>query len=118
MNNLRFDFEDINLVPRYSTVNSRSECDTSIKFGKHTFKNPVIPANMESVINEKLAIKLATEGWELYRNVNRLTILLERTPQSIMKKLESFFQVVYQLGFLNVLTLQRFHYGNLYGFLQ
>jgi len=60
---MRFDYDDINLVPRYSTVDSRSECDTSIKFGKHTFKNPVIPANMESVINEELAIKLAENGY-------------------------------------------------------
>ncbi|MFA5586329.1 MAG: IMP dehydrogenase [Saccharofermentanales bacterium] len=61
--NLKFDFDDINLVPRYSIVDSRSECDTSIKFGKYTFKNPVMPANMESVINEELAIKLSQEGY-------------------------------------------------------
>jgi len=60
---MRFDYNDINLVPRYSTVESRSECDTSIKFGFHEFKNPVIPANMESVINEELAIKLAENGY-------------------------------------------------------
>lgn len=60
---MRFDFGDINLVPRYSTVDSRSECDTSIKFGNYTFNNPVIPANMESVINEELAVKLAKEGY-------------------------------------------------------
>lgn len=61
--NLKFDFDDINLVPRYSIVDSRSECDTRIKFGKYEFKNPVMPANMESVINEELAIKLAQEGY-------------------------------------------------------
>jgi len=60
---MRFDYEDINLVPRYSTVDSRSECDTSIKFGAHEFKNCVIPANMESVINDDLAIKLAENGY-------------------------------------------------------
>lgn len=61
--NMKFDFDDVNLVPRYSVVNSRSECDPSIKFGKFIFKNPVIPANMESVIDEELAIKLAKEGY-------------------------------------------------------
>jgi IMP dehydrogenase/GMP reductase len=60
---MRFDYDDINLVPRYSTVDSRSQCDTSIKFGNHTFKNCVIPANMESVINEELAIKLSENGY-------------------------------------------------------
>lgn len=61
--NKKFDFDDINLIPRYSTVNSRSECDTSVKIGKYNFKNPVIPANMESVINEELAKTLAKEGY-------------------------------------------------------
>lgn len=60
---MKFDYDNINLIPRYSTVDSRSECDTSIKFGKHTFKNPTIPANMETVINEELAFKLAQEGY-------------------------------------------------------
>lgn len=63
MSNLKFDFEDINLIPRYSTVNTRSECDTSINVGKHKFKNPVIPANMQAVINEDIAIKLAKNGY-------------------------------------------------------
>ncbi len=59
----KFDYDDINLIPRYSVVDSRSECDTSVKIGKHKFKNPVIPANMESVISEDLAIKLAQNGY-------------------------------------------------------
>ena len=57
--NKKFDFDDINLIPRYSTVDSRKECDTSIIIGKNTFKNPIIPANMESVLNEELAKNLA-----------------------------------------------------------
>lgn len=61
--NKKFDYDDINLIPKYSIVNSRSECDTSIKIGNNLFKNPIIPANMESVINEELAIKLAKEGY-------------------------------------------------------
>lgn len=62
MNN-KFDFDDINLIPRYSTVDSRRECDTSILIGKYSFKNPIIPANMESVINEELAKNLASNGY-------------------------------------------------------
>ena len=62
MNN-KFDFDDINLIPKYSVVDSRSQCDTSVRFGKHVFKNPVIPANMESVIDEEIAIKLASENF-------------------------------------------------------
>lgn len=62
MNN-KFDFDDINLIPRYSTVDSRQECDTSITIGEHKFRNPIIPANMESVINEEIAKKLARDGY-------------------------------------------------------
>ena len=60
---MKFDFEDINLQPQMCIVDSRSECDTSVKFGNHTFKLPVIPANMECVIDENLAEKLASDGY-------------------------------------------------------
>ncbi|PTE70475.1 GMP reductase [Staphylococcus devriesei] len=50
-----FDYEDIQLIPNKCIVESRSECDTSIKFGPKTFKLPVVPANMQTVMNEELA---------------------------------------------------------------
>jgi GMP reductase len=58
-----FDFENINLIPKKCIVDSRNECDTSIKFGKFTFKLPIIPANMECVINEEIAEILAQNGY-------------------------------------------------------
>jgi GMP reductase len=58
-----FDFKDVNLVPRKGMVKSRSECNTEISMGKHTFKLPVIPANMESIMNVDIATKLASEGY-------------------------------------------------------
>lgn len=54
-----FDYDDINLIPNKCIVKSRSECDTAIKIGNHWFKMPIVPANMEAVIDEKLATKLA-----------------------------------------------------------
>lgn len=60
---MNFDYSNVVLVPKKGIVNSRSECDTSIKFGNFTFNIPVVPANMESVINEDLAIKLASNGY-------------------------------------------------------
>lgn len=59
----KFDYDDINLIPRYSVVDSRAECDTSISFGNFKFKNPIIPANMESVISEEIAINLAKNNY-------------------------------------------------------
>lgn len=58
-----FDYDDIQLVPNKGVIKSRSEADTSVKFGSRTFKLPVVPANMESVINEDLAIWLAKNDY-------------------------------------------------------
>ncbi|HIY93817.1 GMP reductase [Companilactobacillus sp. HBUAS56275] len=58
-----FDYEDIQLIPNKCIVDSRSECDTSIQFGPKTFKIPVVPANMQTILDEKLAEKLAENGY-------------------------------------------------------
>lgn len=63
MNNKLFDYKDINLIPKLCIVNSRNDCDTSIQFGKLNFNLPIIPANMESVINENLCIELAKNNY-------------------------------------------------------
>jgi GMP reductase len=58
-----FDYEDIQLIPAKCVVNSRSECDTTVILGAHTFKLPVVPANMQTVIDEKISIYLAENGY-------------------------------------------------------
>ncbi|MCY7753965.1 GMP reductase [Bacillus haynesii] len=58
-----FDYEDIQLIPAKCIVKSRSECDTSVQFGGRTFKLPVVPANMQTIIDEKLAVSLAENGY-------------------------------------------------------
>ncbi|HWK23857.1 MAG TPA: GMP reductase [Ureibacillus sp.] len=58
-----FDYEDIQLIPNKCIVNSRSECDTTIMFGGHKFKLPVVPANMQTIIDESIAIRLAENGY-------------------------------------------------------
>ena len=58
-----FDYEDIQLIPNKCIVESRSQCDTSVTLGKYTFKIPVVPANMQTIIDEALAEQLAKEGY-------------------------------------------------------
>ena len=58
-----FDYEDIQLIPNKCIVNSRSECDTSVTLGKHTFKMPVVPANMQTIVDETIAEWLAENGY-------------------------------------------------------
>lgn len=54
-----FDYEDIQLIPAKCIVDSRSECNTSVEFGGRKFKLPVVPSNMQTIIDEKVAIFLA-----------------------------------------------------------
>lgn len=58
-----FDYDDIQLLPKKCVVNSRSEVDTTVKLGNRTFKLPVVPANMQSVIDEELAVFLAERDY-------------------------------------------------------
>ena len=47
-------------------MNSRSECDTTVTLGKHSFKMPVVPANMQTIIDETIAETLAEKWLFLY----------------------------------------------------
>ena len=58
-----FDYDNILLLPRKCRVESRSECDAGIDFGGRRFKLPVVPANMKTVVDEKLCIWLAEHGY-------------------------------------------------------
>jgi GMP reductase len=58
-----FDYEDVQLIPNKAIIKSRSVADTSVVFGGRTFKLPVVPANMQTVVDEALAEKLAREGY-------------------------------------------------------
>ena len=58
-----FDYDNILLLPRKCRVESRSECDTSVAFGPRRFKLPVVPANMKTVVDEKITAQLARDGY-------------------------------------------------------
>src|SRR5699024_3532778 len=58
-----FDYEDIQLIPAKCIVNSRSECDTTVTLGGHTFNLPVVPANMQTIIDERIARYLAENNY-------------------------------------------------------
>lgn len=58
-----FDYDNILLLPRKCRVESRAECDTSVQLGNRTFKMPVVPANMKTVVDEKICTFLAQNGF-------------------------------------------------------
>ncbi|MBU2409913.1 MAG: GMP reductase [Gammaproteobacteria bacterium] len=58
-----FDYDNILLLPRKCRVQSRSECDASVRLGGRSFRIPVVPANMKTVVNEPLCLWLAKNGY-------------------------------------------------------
>jgi GMP reductase len=58
-----FDYDNILLLPRKCRVQSRSKCDTSVTLGQHSFRLPVVPANMKTVVNESICEWLAQNGY-------------------------------------------------------
>ncbi|WKX02406.1 GMP reductase [Candidatus Mycoplasma mahonii] len=58
-----FDYEHVQLLPKKGVVASRLECDATVKFGKHKFKIPLVPANMKTIIDIDLAIELGMNGY-------------------------------------------------------
>ncbi len=58
-----FDYDNILLLPRKCRVESRSECDTSVQLGGRTFRLPVVPANMKTVVDENICTWLAQHDY-------------------------------------------------------
>ena len=58
-----FDYDNVLLLPRKCRVESRSECDASVELGNRRFRVPVVPANMKTVVDEKICTWLAQNGY-------------------------------------------------------
>ena len=58
-----FDFDNILLLPRKCRVQSRAECDASVTLGGRSFRLPVVPANMKTVVNEAICVWMAQNGY-------------------------------------------------------
>jgi GMP reductase len=58
-----FDYDKVLLLPRKCRVESRSECDASVELGGRAFRIPVVPANMKTVVDEKICLWLAQNGY-------------------------------------------------------
>ena len=82
-----FDYEDIQLIPAKCIVKSRSECDTSITLGGRTFRLPVVPANMQTIIDEKIAFYLAENGYfyimHRFEPEKRISFIKEMTARGL-----------------------------------
>ncbi len=57
-------FDDVLIVPGYSTIRSRSEseCDTATRLGAFDFSIPICSANMDTITDSKMAKAMAWQG--------------------------------------------------------
>jgi GMP reductase len=58
-----FDYDNILLLPRKCRVDSRSQCDASVTLGARSFRIPVVPANMKTVLDAAICVWLAQNGY-------------------------------------------------------
>jgi len=58
-----FDYDKVLLLPRKCRVASRSECDAAVELGGRSFRIPVVPANMKTVVDEGICLWLAQNGY-------------------------------------------------------
>ena len=60
---LALTYDDVLLQPRFSTVRSRRDVDTGAYFARQiALKTPLISANMDTVTEARMAIKMAKFG--------------------------------------------------------
>ncbi|MFC2949789.1 GMP reductase [Virgibacillus sediminis] len=86
-----FDYEDIQLIPAKCVVNSRSECETNVTLGEHTFKLPVVPANMQTIIDEHIARYLAENGYfyvmHRFEPEKRISFIKDMTSRGLLSSI-------------------------------
>ena len=61
--NRSLSYQDVYLIPQFSPVHSRSQINTSVRFGPYNFRLPVVPANMECTIDHRLAGALSDDDY-------------------------------------------------------
>jgi len=47
-------FDDVLLTPKHSNIVSRSHVDLTVEVNDHEFSNPIIPANMKSIVGKQM----------------------------------------------------------------
>ncbi|MRH44521.1 GMP reductase [Aquibacillus halophilus] len=106
-----FDYEDIQLIPAKCVVNSRSECDTTVRLGGHSFKLPVVPANMQTIIDEKIALYLAENNYfyvmHRFQPEKRITFIQDMKSRGLISSIsvgvkEEEYKFIEQLAELHL----------------
>lgn len=56
-------YSDVCLLPEFSSCATRNDCDPSVTIGGHSFKLPVVPANMKAVVGARQCEWLSQNGY-------------------------------------------------------
>jgi GMP reductase len=67
-----YNYSDIYLKPKKTVVESRKECDVSVRLGGRKFALPIYPANMKAVVNEETCEYLAKKN--LFYSMHRFGV--------------------------------------------
>lgn len=60
---LHLTYDDIAILPKYSTINSRGFCELKTKITRNVeLKIPIVSSPMDTVTETKMALKLASMG--------------------------------------------------------
>mgnify|MGYP001227543613 FL=1 len=91
-------YEDVCLIPKFGSVETRSSCDTSTNFLGFDFNLPIMPANMKAVINENWCEFLSENGY--FYCMHRFDIdiqkFIEECNRKNLKLISASFGVKYQ----------------------
>jgi GMP reductase len=90
-------YAEVFLKPKFSPYKSRSDVDTSVKLGNHTFKLPIVPANMKCVIDHKRAEWMSANGYFyiMHRFGKKDTeSIMDDNKQFVAKANENWWQTI------------------------
>ena len=87
-------YDDVNIVPKYSELNSRDDVDLTTRFTKNRKLNiPIVASPMDTVTEEKMAIEMLENGG--VGVIHRFMSIKKqaRMMKSLHYKWDSFFNI-------------------------
>src|SRR5271154_639840 len=111
-------FDDVLLVPQFSSINSRNDVDLKTRLSKNIILNiPIISSNMDTVTEDKMAIGMAQNGGigiihryctiedeaMMVQKVKRAESYIIRDPYTA-KKNETIMDIIDKISMTGILT--------------
>jgi len=124
-------FDDLLILPKYSTIKSRSEVDISVKLSKDIFTSlPFIPANMADITGEKMMRKMyelkslsllhrflpIDDQFNIIKNISNLENIFNYAGVSVGVKQEDYINVKVFVSFgVKIICIDVAHLDSILG---